>query len=179
MLYILVRETIIYRTGEKRAAYTFPRGEGGFCPYLEEQGQKTDEEYGKRRRKSLLGWNIIVSARIPHPPLRGTLSPGEGIALNNHLCDYSHCRGWRPRQPIVMKTDSYGASKAPPPTRFIHRTLSAFHTAGVILSKRSVSKDLFGIEYLIRRRFFDCAAYSSSAQNDTVYDRFYGIRLAR
>jgi len=30
--------------------------------------------------KVCTGLELIGSARIPHPPLRGTLSPGEGIA---------------------------------------------------------------------------------------------------
>ena len=69
----LIRETIIYRISEKRAAHTFPRGEGG-------RAQRGRMRNSGEQLKVCTGLELSGSARIPHPPLRGTLSPGEGIA---------------------------------------------------------------------------------------------------
>ena len=47
--------------------------------------------------------NLKVTARIPHPPLRGTLPPGEGILLREALVQkcrkicknvVANCRNW-------------------------------------------------------------------------------------
>ncbi len=68
-----------------RSAYLPPGGRWA-------SAARPDEKCGKQLQVCT-GLELSGSARIPHPPLRGTLSPGEGIAsynlhaLNNNLAN--------------------------------------------------------------------------------------------
>ena len=64
-------------------AHPFPRGEGGFKFAHTWANLKTEEEWRAVACGEGLdnGTNRNTFARIPLPPLRGTFSPGEGMAL--------------------------------------------------------------------------------------------------
>ena len=72
------------RVGACSRRNTFPRGEGG-------RAQRARMRNAGEQLKVCTGLELSGFARIPHPPLRGTLSPEEGIAsyilhaLNNNL----------------------------------------------------------------------------------------------